>query len=167
MEITCFSCHQTWQLTSGQYLLARLKFALGAHEHEFVCPHCQAKNLISKDTFRTSDPYRPVAAENDPEKPIHQHPPRAANDPAPPPTNPITAPEPAAKALHAIVLERGLPLRREHHRDAEIMGALNKDEHVIILDTWSNGDELWIQLGPERWCPIEQNGEALIQLLDD
>lgn len=167
MEITCLNCHQTWQLTSGQFLGARLKFALGAHEQEFACPNCQAKNLISEHTFRTSDPYRPVRAENDTEKPIHQHPPRAANDPSPAPTNPILAPEPTSKELHAIVLERGLPLRREHHRDAEIMGTLRKDEHVIILDTWSNNNEIWIQLGPERWALVEQNGEALIQLLDD
>jgi hypothetical protein len=104
-------------------------------------------------------------AENDPRKPIPQHPPRADNDPAPAPTNPIPSPEPSSKELHAIVLASGLPLRREHHRKAEIMGTLQEDEHVIILDTWSNGDDTWIQLGPERWAPIEQDGKALIELL--
>ena len=167
MEITCFSCHQNWQITSGQFLGTRLKFALGAHEQAFACPNCQAKNVISEHTFTTSDPQLLVTPENDPRKQGHHHPRRADNDPSPAPTNPIPSPERTSKELHAIVLERGLPLRREHHRDAEIMGALRKDEHVIILDTWSNGDDVWIQLGPERWSPIEQNGEALLQLLDD
>lgn len=167
MEIMCFHCHQSWRLTFGQFWGARLKFALGAHEQGLVCPNCQAKNLISERTFRTSDPYRPVVSEKDPGKTIHQHPRRAANDGSPAPTNPIRAPEPTSRELHAIVLERGLPLRREHHRDAEIMGTLGKDEHVLILDTWINSNDTWIQLGPERWAVVEQNGEAVIQLLDD
>jgi hypothetical protein len=167
MEITCLNCHHTWQLTSGQFLAARLKFALGAQEQAFACPNCQTENKVSEHTFRTSDPQRPVMAENDPRKPIPQHPARADNDPAAAPTNPITAPEPASSKLHAIVLKSGLPLRREHHRNAEIMGQLREDEHVIILDTWSNGDDMWIQLGPERWSPIAHDGEALIKLLED
>lgn len=168
MKITCFHCQQTWQLTSGQFLATRLKIALGAHEQEFVCPNCQAKNLISEHTFRTSDPQRPVMPENDPNKPRTQHPPRAANDPSPSPTNPVLGPERTSKELHALVLERGLPLRREHHRDAEVMGTLKKDEHVIVVDTWiNNANETWIQLGPERWAVIEEHGEPLIELLSE
>lgn len=166
MRITCLNCHHTWHLTSGQFLAARLKFALGAEEQTFACPNCQKENKVSEHTFKTSDPQRPVMAENDPRKPIPQHPPRADNDPAPAPTNPVRAPKHTSKELHAIVLEGGLPLRREHHRNAEIMGKLRKDEHVVILDTWRNGDDVWIQLGPERWAPIEHEGQALIELLD-
>lgn len=166
MEITCFNCHQTWQLTSGQFLGARLKFALGAHEQEFGCPNCQAKHLISEHTFRTSDPQRPVTTENDPRKRIPRHPARADNDPASPPINPIQAPDTDTRPVHAIVLEPGLRLLREHNPMSETMGTIHKDEHIIILDTWTDGSDVWIQLGPERWATIEDNGERLIELLD-
>lgn len=167
MHIMCLNCHHTWGLTSGEFLAARLKFALGAQEQAFTCPNCQTENKVSEHTFRTSDPQRPVTAENDPRKSIPQHPARANNDPAAAPTNPITGPKPGSSEQNAIVLKSRLPLRREHHRNAEIMGQLREDEHVIILDTWSNGDDVWIQLGPERWSPVEQDGQALIELLDN
>lgn len=167
MEITCLNCHHTWQLTSGQFLGARLKFAFGAQEQEFACPRCGTKNLISQRTFRTSDPQRPVTPENDPRKPIPQHPARADNDPASPPTNPVPGPEPNARQVHAIVLEPGLRLLRKHNPTSETMGTIHPGEHIIILDTWTDGKDVWIQLGPERWATIDSNGEALIDLLND
>lgn len=167
MEITCFNCHHTWQLTSGQFLAARLKFALGSHEQGFVCPNCQTENLISEHTFRTSDPQRPVMAENAPRKLIPQHPARADNDPASSPINPVAGPDPNAQQVHAIVLEPGLRLLREHNPMSETMGTIRTGEHIIILDTWTDGKDVWIQLGPERWATIEHEGQALINLLND
>jgi hypothetical protein len=167
MEITCSNCHQTWRVSSGHFLAAKLKFAFGAHEHAFVCPNCHAKNVISKHEFEVSDPQLPVTG-NQPEMQTYMaHPPRAANDGASPPTNPVTAPEPSAGQYHAVVLERGLHLLRDHNPTAEIMGKLRKGEEVTIVDTWVNGDEVWVQIGPERWTTVEQDGEALIELKNE
>ena len=47
------------------------------------------------------------------------------------------------------------------------MAGLRKGERVTILNTWTDGENTWAQLGPERWAAIEHNGEALIDLLDD
>jgi hypothetical protein len=166
MEITCSNCHQTWRVSSGQFLAARLKFAFGADEHTFVCPNCQAENVISKGQFETTDGQIPVTGNYSQIKREFGHPPSAANDGASAPTNPVTAPEPS-RQIHAVVLERGVSLRRDHNPMAEVMGKLRQGEEVNIVDTWINGDEVWVLMGPERWTPVEQDGEALLELLDE
>lgn len=166
MEITCSNCHQTWRVSSGQFLAARLKFAFGADEHTFICPNCQAQNVISKGQFETTDGQIPVTGNYSQIKEEFGHPPAAANDGASAPTNPVTAPEPS-RQLHAVVLERGVVLRMDHNPMAEVMGQLRKGEEVNIADTWINGDEVWVLIGPERWTPVEQDGEALLELMDE
>src|SRR5512133_536742 len=167
MEIACSNCHQTWQVSSGNFLAAKLKLAFGAHEHEFVCPNCGTKNVISKQQFETTDGQIPVTGNYSQTRERFGHPPSAANDGASAPTNPVTAPEPSGRQHHAVVLERGLSLQMDHKPDAEIVGTLHKGEEVTILDTWTDGKTTWVQIGPERWAAVEQNGEALIELMDE
>ncbi|MFT3891385.1 MAG: hypothetical protein QM730_07100 [Anaerolineales bacterium] len=124
--------------------------------------------MLSKDKFKAADSQIPVPADlTDEEAPTQPHPRRADNDPAGAPTNPVPFPEPGPNQLHAIVLDRGLRLLRDHNPMAVEMGSIHKGEHIIILDTWTNGEEFWVQLGPERWAMVEENGEALIRLLND
>jgi hypothetical protein len=126
------------------------------------------ENVLSKDKFKSADSQIPVPADlTNEEMPAQPHPRRADNDPASAPTNPIPMPEPAGRQVHAIVLDKGLRLLRDHNPTAVQMGSIHKDEHIIILDAWTNGDEFWVQLGPERWALVEENGEALIRLLDE
>lgn len=166
MEITCSNCHQTWRVSSGQFLAARLKFAFGADEHTFICPNCQTENVISKWQLETTDGQIPVTGNYSQIKEGFGHPPAAANDGASAPTNPVTAPEPS-RQLHAVVLERGVSLLREHNPMSEVMGKLHQGEKVNIVDTWINGEELWVLIGPERWTPVQQDGEALLELMDE
>ncbi len=166
MEIQCSNCHQIWRISSGQFLTAKLKFAFGAQERTFICPNCHTENAISKQQFEASSTQIPVTGNYSQIKEHWGHPPGAANDGASPPTNPVTAPEPSSQ-LHAIVLERGVSLRRDHNPMAEVMGKLHKGEEVAIVDTWENGDEIWAQIGPEYWTPIEEDGEALLELMDN
>jgi len=167
MEITCSNCHQTWRVSSGHFLAAKLKFAFGAHEHAFICPNCHTKNVVSKHEFEVSDPQMPVTGaptllDADTKHHDHAHSPGGSA-----PTNPESAPEASTPRYHAVVLERGLHLLRDHNPTAEIMGELRRGEDVTIVDTWINGDEVWVQIGPERWTTVEQDGRALIELMDE
>jgi len=166
MEIMCSNCYHVWRLSSGQFLAARLKFAFGADQHTLVCPNCHTENAISKQQFEASSPQIPVTGNYSQIKEQFGHPPGASNDGASPPTNPVTAPEPS-RQLHAVVLERGVSLRMDHNPTAEVMGKLRKGEEVDIMDTWMKGDEVWVLIGPERWTPIEQDGVALLELMDE
>jgi hypothetical protein len=66
-----------------------------------------------------------------------------------------------------IVRVRGLDAHRDHNDRSEIMGEFHRGERVTILDTWTDGEHTWAQLGSERWVNIEQDGEPAIELLDD
>lgn len=168
MRITCFNCKETWQLSSGQFFAAEIKYRLGFKEHTFVCPNCDAKNIVTNEEFETSDNQIPVTG-GDMGTSTHAgpHPPRAVNDGVSAPINPVPAPDSSMRQVRAIVLERGIPLRREPSWNSETMATLQKGEEVILLDMWMNGDDVWAQLGPERWAAVIENGEALIDLVDD
>jgi hypothetical protein len=71
------------------------------------------------------------------------------------------------RQVRAVVLGRGIPLRREPSWNSETMATLQKGEQVTLLDMWMNGEDVWAQLGPERWAAVIENGEALIDLVDD
>ena len=82
------------------------------------------------------------------------------------PTNPVEAPTPGKNAHQAVVRVRGVEARRDHSDWAEVMGAFSRGEKITIVDTWTDGDATWVQLGPERWVKIEQDGEPVIELMD-
>jgi hypothetical protein len=124
--------------------------------------------VLSKEKFKAADSQIPVPANlAEEEMPTQPHPRRADNDFASAPTNPVPMPDPGSNQIHAIVLDKGMRLLRDHNLTAVEMGRIHKGEHVLILDTWTNGEEMWVQLGPERWALVEENGEALIRLLND
>jgi hypothetical protein len=152
-------------------MAARIKFGLGSVEHAWTCPNCRAQNVITASEFEQSDHSAPlVPALNDRGQLDIQaghHPPRAENDGAPAPTNPVPGPDPNGSQIHALVLERGLPLLREPNPMAETMDTLHKGERISILNTWTDGEDTWLQLGPERWATIERDGEVVIELLND
>jgi hypothetical protein len=168
MQITCFNCKRTWQVSRSDLLAAKLKYRLGFKEHTFVCPNCDAKNVIAEQEFATSDHQIPITG-GDMETNLHtgHHPPRADNDGTSAPTNPVPGPDPSLRQVRAIVLERGIPLRREPSWNSETMATLHKGEQVILLDMWMNDEDVWAQLGPERWAAVIENGEARIDLVDE
>lgn len=171
MEITCVNCKQTWQPSAVQILAARIKFGLGSVDDAFTCPNCHAKNMITATEFEKSDhpsPLVPVLNDRGQlDVQAEHHPPRAENDGAHAPTNPVLGPDPHGRQVHAVVLERGLHLLREPNPMAEIMDTLHKGERIAILNTWTDGEDTWVQLGPERWATVERDGEVVIELLND
>ena len=171
MQITCINCKQTWEVSAGQLLVARIRFGLGFVEHTFICPNCQVKNVITATEFESSDHPSPLAPVTGDQKqldiPVEHYPPRAENDGASAPTNPEPSPRATSRQVHAVVLERGLPLLRDHVWTAETMDTLSKGARITIVDSWTDGEHTWVQLGPERWALIEEDGNTRIELLDE
>jgi len=171
MEINCVNCQQTWKVSAGQLLAARIRYGLGFVDHPFTCPNCHTRNIVTVTEFEKSDHPSPLAPVLNDRGQLdirtEHYPPRAENDGARAPTNPVPGPESTDRKIHAIVLEPGLPLLREPNPMAETMAKLSKGEKITILNTWADGVDTWVQLGPERWATIEQDGEVVIELLDN
>jgi hypothetical protein len=173
MHITCFNCKNTWEVSAAHILGAKLKYGLGFHEHTFVCPNCQAKNVLSKAEFESAmsgsaqipvtggHPQPDTRTETHTERPHPGVLGRSA------PVNPVVGPGPSSRQRHGVVRVRSLHVRRDHSTRAETMAGLRRGERITILNTWTDGENTWAQLGPERWAAIEYNGEALIDLTDD
>jgi hypothetical protein len=170
MQITCHNCNKAWEVPAGHILGAKLKFGLGIKEHGFICPNCKTQNVLTEQEFEAAQDSKsqiPVTGTHtgtrtteEGHKPFDKLIGKA-------PTNPIRGPGPSINQRHGVVRVRSLHVRRDHSRRAETMDGLKRGEQVTILNTWTDGENTWAQLGPERWAAIEYNGEALIDLLDD
>lgn len=164
MQITCSQCKQTWEVRAGQILAAKLKFGLGSREYTFTCPNCDTKNIITEDEFRrvnSSGQQIPVTGAQMGTRTHARAPGGAA------PTNPVPGPDPSIRSQDGVVMVGSLNVRRDHSMRAETMAGLRKGERVKILDTWTDGDDIWAQLGPERWVTILYDGNGFIELLDE
>jgi len=127
-----------------------------------------AQTVIQKISFQNTRLRLPIPVsgahtplETDTQRHTHAHRPGGSA-----PTNPESAPEASSRQPHGVVLERGLQLHREHNPYAETIGTLKKGEEITILDTWTDGENAWVQIGPERWAMIEDHGDTLIELRD-
>jgi len=171
MQITCINCKQIWEVSAGHLLVAKIRFGLGSVEHTFICPNCQAKNVIPATEFEASDHPRPLVPVTGDQKQldiqVDHYPPRAENDGARAPINPEPGPRAGGRQVHAVVLDRGLTLQRDHVWTAETMDTLSKGERIAIVDSWTDGEHTWVQLGPERWALIEEDGNTRIDLLEE
>ena len=170
MHISCHNCKKTWKVPTGHILGAKLKFGLGFKEHGFICPNCKTQNVLTEAEFE--------AAEN-PKAQIPVTGPQTGTETTGTSRQPrggvvgrvpgktVVGPGPLIKQRRGVVRVRSLHVRKDHSTRAETMAGLRKGELVTILNTWSDGENTWAQIGPERWAAIEYNGEALIDLVDD
>src|SRR5678815_2931441 len=94
MEITCSQCKQTWDVPAGQVLAAKLKFGLGAKEHTFVCPNCDAKNVILEDEFHAVNPSNQQIPVTGTQMETQTHARRPGGEA---PVNPVQGPKPSIK----------------------------------------------------------------------
>ena len=77
-------------------------------------------------------------------------------------TNPVDDPGDEMPQCDAIVRVRDVEDVRDHSNWSEIMGSFNEGEKITIVDTWTDEENTWVKLGPERWINIEQEcGAAL------
>jgi len=171
MHLTCHNCNKTWKVPAGHMLGAKLKFGLGFKDHAFICPNCDAKNVVTEEEFEAATNPRaqvPVTG-------THPESGRQGGRTQPggdivgksAPAKPVAGPGPAWRQRHGVVLVRSLHVRKDHTTKSETMAGLRKGDKVTILSTWTDGENTWAQLGPERWAAIEHNGEALIELTAD
>ena len=171
MDITCYNCKKTWEVSAENLDIARLEFKQGAEEYSFTCPNCGTNHLLSEAEFRSYDHPQTVVPvtthQSQPGASERRQPSKQPDSATSAPTNPVTAPEPGPQNQQGLVMVRGLETRRDHSTWSETMGSVNKGDRVTILDTWTDGSTTWAQLGPERWVTIQHNGERLIELIDD
>jgi hypothetical protein len=170
LEIICYNCKTLFEVPQGSMRSARLKYVLGYKEYLFTCPTCAAKNSLTADEFHSDDIPQtvvPVTGTQPVPEPVEEGlSSRTSESATRAPTNPVGIPNPEMRR-RAVVQARGVEARRDHSTWSEIMGAFSKGEKITILSTWSDGENTWVQLGPERWINIEQDGETVIELLDD
>ena len=170
MEITCYKCKNTYEVPFGALLNARLKYALGYNEHKFTCPNCGAKNALTAEEFRSNDiPQTVVPVTGTPSGIGHVDTEQSKGKKqlsGRAPTNPVEDPGDEMQQREAIVRVRGVDARRDHSSWSEVMGSFHKGEKITIVDTWSDGENTWVKLGPERWINIEQDGEPVLDLID-
>lgn len=161
MELTCFNCKKTWEVSQAHILGAKLKFALGFDEHGFTCPNCDTKNVITEEAFEAAmKAPEPVASGGSLKPGVIVGKSGSAK--------PTAEPRPAfrGKQRQGVVIVRSLHVRKDHSTRSETMDGLVRGDKVTILNTWTDGENTWAQLGPDRWAAIEHNGEALIELTD-
>jgi hypothetical protein len=171
LQITCYNCKTIFELPKASMRSAKLKYALGHKEYTFTCPNCGAKNGLTADEFHSQDHPQVVVpvtgAQAAPEQVEDTLPSRTNETATRAPTNPVEGPDPeAAQRRQAVVRVRGVEARRDHSIWSEVMGSFSQGERITILDTWSDGEDTWVQLGPERWVNIEQDGESVIELIE-
>jgi hypothetical protein len=170
MHITCHNCNNTWKVPTAHILGAKLKFGLGFKEHGFICPNCQKQNVLTEQAFEAAENGKAQIPVTGTQTGIgttsgRRQPHRGISGKAP--TNPVPGPGPSIRQRRGVVRVRSLHVRRDHSTRAETMDGLHKGDQVTILNIWTDGENTWAQLGPERWAAIEHNGEALIDLMDD
>lgn len=164
MDITCFNCNKTWEVPQAHILGAKLKYALGFDEHGFKCPNCDARNMLTKQEFEAAlEDREPVGATaSGGVKRGRGIVGKSA------PAKPTAGPGPAfsGQPRHGTVIVRSLHVRKDHSTRSETMAGLVRGDKVTILNTWTDGENTWAQLGPDRWSAIVYKGEALIELDD-
>ncbi len=169
MDITCYRCKTIFTVPEGSMRIARLKHALGYKDFLFTCPSCGAKNSLTAEEFHTNDHPEvivPVTGAKSAPKTMEEVFLSRTNESATPaPTNPVEGPD-SEMRRQAIVRLRGVETRRDHNNWAEITGGFSQGERITILNTWSDGENTWVQLGPERWVNLDQNGEPVLDLID-
>ena len=169
MQIVCYNCKNIWEVSDKEIHEAKYQAGHNSEQLTITCPKCGARNVVSdrelEITDRTQSPV-PVTgtqageAMEEKEYSVIEGTATAA------PTNPVVASQ-SGMQKRGIVRVHSLEAHIDHNTWSEVMGRFNKGERVPVLDAWTDGESTWLQLGPERWVNLDQNGEAAIDLLDD
>ncbi len=74
--------------------------------------------------------------------------------------------EKAAQPKKGIVNVRSLRIRKDHNATSEVVAGLVAGNEVLIQETWVNGKNIWVKLGPDQWAAMEYEGEIFIKYSD-
>lgn len=72
--------------------------------------------------------------------------------------------EEASKPKTGTVIVRSLRVRKDHSVDSPVVEGLAKGDKISISNIWVDGNNMWAQLGPDKWSAIKYNNEELIDL---
>ncbi len=70
----------------------------------------------------------------------------------------------AAKPKKGVVAVRSLYIRKSHTRNSEAVGGLVRGNVVEILETYNDGKDVWVRIGPDQWSAMVYKGETYIKL---
>lgn len=62
------------------------------------------------------------------------------------------------------VIVRSLRVRKDHSTKSPVVDGINFGDKISIINIWVDKNDMWAQLGPDRWSAIKYNGEELIEL---
>ncbi len=74
------------------------------------------------------------------------------------------AAEAAAAPKKGVVQVGSLHIRKDHGVAAEHVGGLVMGNRVTIFDTWTDGKDTWVKIGPDQWVAMIYNGETYLKL---
>ena len=70
----------------------------------------------------------------------------------------------AAQPKKGVVTVRSLHIRKDHSANSAEVGGLVKGNEVTFTETWTDGKNTWVKLGPDQWAAMIYNGETYIQV---
>lgn len=70
----------------------------------------------------------------------------------------------AAAPKKGIVQVRSLHIRKDHSATSSGVGGLVEGNEVTIYDTWTDGKDTWVRIGPDQWAAMIYGGETYIKL---
>lgn len=76
------------------------------------------------------------------------------------------AAERAAKVKKGVVAARSLRVRKEHNTTSEMVAGLVAGNEVTIYETWTDGKDTWVRIGPDQWAAMVYEGETYIKLAE-
>jgi len=168
MQITCYNDGNVFKVSGPAIAAAKLRFALGFDETNFICPKCKKPNAVSEAEFKAAmageSAARPAATPSAqrPGLPAVGLAGRAGQAKRVPGFGPAIP----NRERHGVVITRSLRVRKDHTTSSEVVAGLRKGDKVTIIGTWTDGENTWAQLGPDRWSAIIYNDEPLIEVTD-
>ena len=69
----------------------------------------------------------------------------------------------AGRSRDAVVVTRSLRVRSDHNTKSKVVDGLIRDQKVQVLSTWKDGDDVWAQLGQDRWAAMVYDGTTLMK----
>jgi hypothetical protein len=69
----------------------------------------------------------------------------------------------AAAPKKGTVTARSLHIRKDHSTSAAEVGGLAKGKEVTWTETWTDGKNTWVKIGPDQWAAMIYNGETYIK----